>query len=90
MPRYNIQVRTESHVRTAVEVEQDDLTALRIELARFVGELLKDHAEQIWVDEDWRVDVTDGDGLILYVMEISASDSAATMGYKPRTQGKVA
>jgi hypothetical protein len=55
-----------------------------------VGELLKDHAEQIWVDEDWRVDVTDGDGLILYVMEISASDSAATMGYKPRTQGKVA
>jgi hypothetical protein len=66
-----------------VEVERDDLTALRIELARFVGELLKDHAEQVWADEDWRVDVTDERGLILYVMEIQASDSAATMGYRP-------
>jgi hypothetical protein len=53
-------------------------------LARFVGELLKDHAEQIRVDEEWRVDVTDDQGLILYVMEIGASDSAATMGYRPR------
>lgn len=84
MPRYHIQVRTESHVQSALEVDRDDLTKLRIELARFVGELLNDHAEQIWVDEDWRVDVTDDRGLILYVMEIRASDSAATMSYKPR------
>jgi hypothetical protein len=84
MARYNIQLRTESHVQTAVEVVRDDLVAVRIEPAQFVGELLKDHAEQIWVDEDWRVDVTNEDGLILYVMEISASDSAATLGYRPR------
>ena len=84
MPRYHIQLRTESHVQGALEVERDDLTALRIELARFVGDLLRDHAEQIWVDEDWRVDVTDERGLILYVMEIQASDAAATMGYKAR------
>lgn len=59
MSRYTIQLRTDSHVQEALEVERDDLTALRVELARFVGELLKDHAEQIWVDEEWRVDVTD-------------------------------
>jgi hypothetical protein len=64
-------------------VERDDLTALRIELARFVGDLLKKHAEIIWQDQDWRVDVTDERGLILYVMEISATDSAATMRYRP-------
>ena len=87
MPRYHIQLRTESHVQEALQVDRDDLTALRIELARFVGELLKDHAEQIWVDEDWRVDVTDESGLILYVMQITASDSAATLGYRPRKQG---
>ena len=63
-----------------LQVDRDDLTALRIELARFVGELLKDHAEQIWVDEEWRIDVTDQAGLILYVMEITTSDTAATMG----------
>ena len=47
-------------------------------MARFVGELLKDHSTQIWVDEDWRVDVTDDSGLILFVMHISASNTAAT------------
>ena len=85
MPRYHIQVRTESHVKTAVEIERDDLTALRIELAQFVGELLRDHAEQIWVDEEWRIDVTDDRGLILYVMELQASDSASTMVYSRRS-----
>lgn len=78
MPRYNIEVRTASHVATSVPIEAADLTALRIELAKFVGELLKDHAIQIWVDEDWRVDVTDESGLILFVMEVSASNTAAT------------
>jgi hypothetical protein len=83
MATYQIELRTESHVAETLKVERDDLTALRVELARFVGELLKDHADQIWVDQDWRVDVTDADGLILYVMQISATDSAATMAYRP-------
>ncbi|WP_260597788.1 DUF6894 family protein [Sphingomonas endolithica] len=82
MPIYHINVRTESHIATAVEVERDDLTSLRIEMAHFVGELLRDHAELIWTDEDWRVDVSDDAGLILYVMNITASDTAATMNLK--------
>jgi hypothetical protein len=83
VPRYYIQLRTESHVREAIDVDRADLTELRIELAKFVGELLKEHAAQIWADEDWRVDVTDEQGLILYVIEISASETAATMPYRP-------
>lgn len=78
MARYNIELRTQSHVSESLSVESSDLTALRIEMARFVGELLKDHANQIWVDEDWRVDVTDETGLILFVMQITATNSAAT------------
>lgn len=84
MARYHLALRTDTHVREALDVDRDDLTALRVELARFVGDLLKDHAEQIWADEDWRVDVTDERGPILYVMEIIARDSAASMAYKPR------
>jgi hypothetical protein len=37
----------------------------RLDLAQFVGELLKDHAELTWVDKDWQVDVTDAGGIIL-------------------------
>ena len=39
---------------------------------------LRDHAVKIWADEDWRVDVTDASGLILFVMQIVVSGSAAT------------
>lgn len=84
MPRYFIGLRSETHLHETVEVERDDLTLLRIELARFVGELLKDHAEQIWQDRDWRVDVTDEHGLILYVMEISASEAPAVLPYSTK------
>ena len=78
MAKYRIELRTESTVRETLNVERDNLTDLRVELARFVGELLKEHANQIWVDEDWRVDVTDDKGLILYVMHVSASQTPAT------------
>jgi hypothetical protein len=80
MPIYHINVRTESHIASTVDVERESLTELRLEMARFVGELLKDHAELIWVDEDWQVDVTNEDDLILYVIHISAAETSATAG----------
>jgi hypothetical protein len=58
----------------------EDLTALRVEVARFVGEMLRDHARQIWADEDWRIDVTDEKGLILYVMQIQAIQAPVAKG----------
>ena len=78
MAKYHIALRTESTVSETVGVERDNLTDLRIELARFVGDLLKDHASEIWADEDWRVDVTDERGLILYIMQVSAMQTPAT------------
>jgi hypothetical protein len=86
MPIYHINVRTESHIASTVDVERESLTELRLEMARYVGELLKDHAELIWVDEDWQVDVTDDDGLILYVIHISATETCATTGSVPRAR----
>lgn len=82
MPRYFIGLRSETHLNETLQVERDDLTSLRIELARFVGDLLKEHAAVVWEDRDWRVDVTDENGLILFVMEIQASDTAATRPYR--------
>jgi hypothetical protein len=84
MSVYNINVRTASHIADTHQVEKTDLTELRVEMARFVGEMLKDHADLIWADEDWQVDVTDASGLILYVIHVSASATAATQGSLPR------
>lgn len=80
MAIYNINVRTTSHIAAAITVEHATLTSLRLELAQFVGELLKDHAELIWSDQHWQVDVSDGSGLILYVVHISAAETSATIG----------
>jgi hypothetical protein len=77
MALYHIEMRTQERVWETVDVEKDDVTSLRIEVARFVGEFLRDHAEKIWHDEDWRVDVTDATGLILFVMNVFVTDSAA-------------
>lgn len=77
MPHYNIELRTEKRVWETLAVTSADLTALRVEIATFVGELLKEHAQKIWIDEDWRVDVTDERGLILYVMHLSALQAPA-------------
>lgn len=77
MPRYQIELRTQNRIWQTLEVERDNQTELRIEVARFVGELLKDHAVEIWEDEDWRVDVTHHSGLILFVMQLMVTNSPA-------------
>jgi hypothetical protein len=38
----------------------------RLEAIRRVGAVLKDDAQSIAVGEDWRIEVTDGTGLILF------------------------
>jgi hypothetical protein len=83
LSKYNIELRTEKRVSDTLTVESADQTALRIQVAQFVGELLKEHAGKIWADEDWRVDVTDNNGLILYVMHISAVQAPAVANAAP-------
>ena len=78
MALYHIELRTADQVWDTVDIERDDVSALRLEMAVFVGDLLKEHAGQIWQDKDWRVDVTDETGMILYVMHISATNAPAT------------
>ena len=77
MPRYNIELRNGERVWETLVVEKDDIAGLRIEIARFVGELLKDHAEQIWVDGEWRLDATDHNGLILFILHLFATNAPA-------------
>ena len=79
MPRYHIELRTDDRVCETLDIDRENRTDLRIEVARFVGELLRDHAGKIWEDKDWRVDVTDQSGLILFVMQLFVTDPAAAI-----------
>jgi hypothetical protein len=76
---YNFEVRTPSHVMLTEGAEMADMRAVRLQAARRIGELLKEHAGRLWVDEEWQMDVPDNRGLILYVMQVSALKTAATL-----------
>lgn len=78
MPFYHFEVRTPTHVMVTEGAELADMTAARVEAAVRIGRLLHDHAGQIWIDQDWQIDVTDENGLILYMISVSAMRSAAT------------
>lgn len=78
MPFFHFEVRTPSHVLITEGAELTDSNAARVEAAKRIGALLHDHAGQIWVDQDWQMDVTDASGLILYGIQISAIRSSAT------------
>ena len=78
MPFFHFQVRTQSHVLLTEGAELTGFDQARIEAARRVGDPLKQHAGQIWTDEEWQMDVTDEKGLILFVLHVSALKTPAT------------
>ena len=78
MPFYHFEVRTQTHVMITQGGEFANDEGARIEAAKRIGQLLHDHAGQLWVDEDWQMDVTDEKGLILYVIHVAAMRTAAT------------
>ena len=46
MARYQVAVRTRGSVLETIDLETEDLKGLRVEVARFVGQLLSEHADR--------------------------------------------
>jgi hypothetical protein len=84
--RFHFQVRTQSHIAFTEAADLPGLEEARIETARRVGVLLTEHAKQIWIDEDWHMDVTDDRGLILFTITITAYTAPAARSSK-RSEG---
>jgi hypothetical protein len=62
MPSYNIELRNAERIWETLAVEADDVDALRVEVATFVGELMRDHARTIWQDQSgaWTLPMSAG------------------------------
>ena len=76
---FNFQVRTNTHVMVTESMDLSNSDEARVEAAKRIGLLLHAHAGELWTDEDWQMDVTDGRGLVLFVINISAMRSSATL-----------
>jgi hypothetical protein len=75
--RFHFQVRTGTHVMVTEFADLPDTDHARVEAAKRIGLLLHAHAGKLWADEDWQMDVTDERGLILFVINVQALQSAA-------------
>ena len=74
MPRYHFNIRDDAPARDVNGAELSGLAAARVEAVRLAGDLLRDRAVTFWDDEEWRLDVTNARGLLLFTLHLVATD----------------
>ncbi|MEH3062359.1 MAG: hypothetical protein PGN33_06140 [Methylobacterium radiotolerans] len=75
MPRFYFNVHDGKSGLDAIGTELPDWDAARVEALRFMGEIMKDNAPHIAADEDWRLEVTDSTGLILFQVALLMTET---------------
>lgn len=75
MPRFYFNVHDGKSGLDVIGTELPDWQTARIEAVRLAGEILRDDAPHIVLGDNWRIDVTDPRGLILFQMAILLIDS---------------
>ena len=83
MALYFFNVTDGVSIPDSIGVELPDLYAARLEAVRYSGELLKDHPDAFWVQHEWRIEVADRLGAILFAIHISAVEAPALHGWNP-------
>lgn len=59
----------------------------RLEAIRLAGAILRDEAKRIALGEDWRMEVTDETGLVLFRLDFTVMGSPAVMHARPGERG---
>lgn len=85
MPRYHFNIYDGSSQLDLEGIELSGIRAAREEAVRLAGELLRDGYEGISEADDWRMEVTDDRGLILFRLDFTMMDASAVSGGKPKT-----
>ncbi len=77
MPRYFFHF---GDTARGVDVRGQDLpdhNVARIEAVRLLGEVLKDKASEFWDEQSMKLIITDDEGLMLFVLDVSAIEAPA-------------
>lgn len=61
-------------------VDLPTLSDARVQAVRSAGELLKDQPQLVWMGEEVRVEVTDGNQLLLFTVIAAGVDAPAARG----------
>lgn len=83
MPRFHFNVYDGSGRLDEEGSDCLNYNSARIAAVRLAGEIIRDTAEQMLARDDWRLEVTDDRGLVLFCLDLCLTDSAAVTPYKP-------
>jgi hypothetical protein len=78
MPRYFFTTADGTREPDLDGTELPDVASARVEAIKYAGEVLSDHPEIIWDGEDFRVEVSDANGLVLFTVVTMAMNSPST------------
>ncbi len=84
MPRYYFNVRDGVKINDSDGIELADVAEARVKALRISEELLSGNQSADWINEDWKVVVTDHRQLVLFVLQISALTSPKVAGRMAR------
>ena len=62
--------------------ELPDLAAARIEAVRFAAEFMKDKPQEVWKGHNFRIEVSDDQGMLLCTVVILGIDAPAARGVR--------
>ncbi|CAO4181274.1 DUF6894 family protein [Methylorubrum extorquens] len=82
MPRYHYNVYDGVELLDRRGVELPDLTYARREAIRYAGALLEDGAQKDNLSNEWRMEVVNENGLLLFRLDFLVTDSPATEHHK--------
>ncbi len=74
MPRYFFHVIDGRNVRDEDGTELADISVAQAEAIRLTGEILRDMAGRFWDGTEWRLEVGDEQGQVLFVLRFSAEE----------------
>jgi hypothetical protein len=78
VPRFHFNIYDGVSMLDREGMELTDWHEARLEAIRRAGEILKQDADRIALGEDWHMEVTDDTGLVLFRLDFTVMDTAAT------------
>jgi hypothetical protein len=85
MPRYFFHVLDGYSTRDAEGTELPDIYAAQHLAIRTSGEMLRNMGARFWDGTEWKLNVTDEQGQVLFVLRFSAEEVAASTDLPPDT-----
>lgn len=77
LPKFHFNIHDGVHIIDTDGTELASWQEAKLEAIRYAGALIQDEGERLKIGQDWRMEVCDSAGLILFRLDFSIAESAA-------------